>query len=51
MQVALAALDSPEAAILRDIVRSKTLGGSLKERSRIVPAASEGLTNRQIEKR
>jgi transposase len=50
MQAALVELDSQETAILRKIVRSKTLGDSLKERSQIVLAASEGLTNRQIEK-
>ena len=50
MQAALVELDLHETAILRKIVRSKTLGDSLKERSQIVLAASEGLTNRQIEK-
>ena len=45
MQAALVELDSQETAILRKIVRSKTLGDSLKERSQIVLAASEGLTN------
>ena len=47
MQAALVELDSLETAILRKIVRSKTLGDSLKERSQIVLAASEGLTNRR----
>ena len=50
MQASLVELDSQKTVILRKIVRSKTLGDSLKERSQIVLAASEGLTNRQIEK-
>ena len=50
MQAALVELDSLETAILRKIVLSKTLGSTLKERSQIVLAAAEGLTNRQIKK-
>ena len=38
-----------EQEILRKILRSKTLGAALQERARIVLAASEGLTNVQIE--
>jgi len=45
---ALVELDSLETGILRKIVHPKTLGDSLKERARIVLAASEGLNNRQI---
>jgi len=50
MQAAMVELDSLETGILCKIVRSKTLGDSLKERARIVLAASEGLNNRQIVK-
>jgi len=50
MQAALVELDLLESGILRKIIRSKTLGVSLKERTRIVLAASEGLNNRQIVK-
>jgi hypothetical protein len=49
MQAAFVELDSQESGILRKIVRSKTLGDSLKERARSVLLASEGLTNHQIE--
>ena len=50
MQTAMVELDSLETGILCKIVRSKTLGTSLKERATIVLAASDGLTNRQIVK-
>ena len=50
MQAALVELDAFEMAILRKIVHSKTLGTSLQDRARIVLLASEGLTNRQLEK-
>ena len=46
-QAALVNLDEQEAAILRKIVHSKTLGLSLRERSQIVLGAADGLTNRQ----
>lgn len=51
MQAAMVALDSLERVILCKIIRSKTLGDSLKERATIVLAASEGLNNRQIVKK
>ena len=50
MQAALVELDLSETSILRKMIRSKTLGDSLKERATIVLAASEGLSNRQIVK-
>ena len=43
-------LDSLETGILCKIICSKTLGDSLKERTRILLAASEGLNHRQIVK-
>jgi transposase len=49
-QAASVKLNDQEAAILRKIVHSKTLGLSLRERSQIVLVASVGLTNRQIVK-
>lgn len=45
---ALVELGVLEKSILHKIVCSKTLGSSLRERSQIVLAASEGVTNRQI---
>jgi len=48
IQAALVKLDTQESAILRKIIRSKTLDDSLKDRAQIVLAASEGVTNRQI---
>ena len=43
------AISHEEQEILRKILRSQTLGAALQERTRIVLAASEGLTNVQIE--
>ena len=48
MQAVLVELGTQEKSILHKIVRSKTLGSSLRERAQIVLAASEGLANRQI---
>ena len=48
MQAVFVELDTREKSILHKIVRSKTLGCSLRERSQIVLAASEGMVNRQI---
>jgi len=48
MQAAMVELDLLETGILRNIIRFKKLGDSLKERATNVLAASEGPNNRQI---
>lgn len=44
-------LNQQEQGILRNLLRSKTLGVVTQERTRIVLAASEKLTNLQIQKK